>query len=309
MTQTLFRKTEPCEATSSCEEPLAQPSLLQIQPIELDAGPQTIETTPFVIGRDQACQVTIPDASVSRFHCEIRRTANGYVLTDLESTNGTFIRDREIREHPLVAGDQIRIGNRIFKFITSDHFEAQYHEAVYAMMTRDGLTGIWNKRYFMDVLSREVARAKRHLQPLALVLFDIDFFKQVNDTHGHLAGDDVLSEISSRIGAELRQDEVFARVGGEEFAILLGDVDRAEAMKMAQRCAEVVRNAPFQTCAGLLSVTISMGVAVSDPASASSPQTLLEQADQCLYHAKENGRDRVSGTPRGGGDTGKDCVG
>jgi len=268
--------------------------LLQIYPLELDAGPKSIDSFPFTIGRDESCELSVPDSSISRNHCQIQKSEKGFLLSDLGSTNGTFIGDREIHEQLLAAGDQIRLGNRIYKFMTSDNFEAQYHETVYSMMTRDSLTGVWNKRYFLDVLTRDLHRGIRHGHSVALILFDIDFFKKVNDTHGHLAGDDVLAEMGQRLGDQLRCDEVLARYGGEEFALVLSDFQLDEAVATAERCREAVRSSPFQTSAGPLDITISLGVAVAQGTDEMSPTDLIQRADDFLYLAKENGRDCVA---------------
>ena len=294
MTQTIYQRT----MYSSTPVPQASADdsgcLLQIHPLEIEAGPLPMETTPFVVGRDETCELSIRDTSISRRHCEIRKTPAGFFISDLGSTNGTFVNDEEIKECLLKAGDQIRMGNRIFKFMTSNQFEAQYHEAVYSMMTRDSLTGVWNKRYFMDVLARELTRGHRHSRCVSLVIFDIDFFKKVNDTHGHLAGDEVLAEIGHRVSSELRSDEVFARYGGEEFAVILSEVSLADAAETAERCRRAVEARAFPTSVGELPITISVGVAVADGSDECAPSELIERADKCLYEAKRGGRNRVS---------------
>jgi diguanylate cyclase (GGDEF)-like protein len=257
--------------------------------LEIDAGIVHIPTSEFTIGRDTSCDLQLNDDSVSRSHAAIERREPGYYLTDLDSTNGVYVNDRAIDQCELRAGDRLRFGNHIFKFL--DHIEAQYHETAYAMMTRDGLTGAYNKRYFMEVLNRHEQRCRRRRLPMSLVLIDIDHFKQVNDTYGHLAGDEVLQELSSRVQQITREDEVFARFGGEEFALLICDGNLREAVQLAERCHSLVRSTPFETSAGTIPVTVSGGVAEYDMASPASE--FIERADQKLYKAKKSGRNQI----------------
>ncbi|QDT03978.1 Response regulator PleD [Rubripirellula lacrimiformis] len=294
MTQTMFQQTVAAIALESAPG-VNQDTvcLLQIHPLAIDAGPVAINEFPFVIGRDASCNLTIHDTSISRRHSVIERTDTGFTLRDLGSTNGTYVGDQEVTQHALVAGDQIRLGNRIFKLLTSNHFESQYHEAVYSMMTRDGLTGVWNKRYFTESLERDLKRSQRNGRAISLAIMDIDFFKQVNDTHGHLAGDEVLIELGERIQAELRGDEIFARFGGEEFAIILNEMQLEDAIRAAERCRIAIQSRPFQTSAGPLDITISVGVAVSSDESQLATE-FIQNADAALYEAKHDGRNRVS---------------
>jgi predicted component of type VI protein secretion system len=143
--------------------------LLQIHPVDLGSNLITIGEKPFVVGREDTCDLTVPEKAVSRRHTEIVKTPAGYVLNDLGSTNGTWVNESKTDTCLLKSGDRIRIGGRIFKFISTDQVEAQYLEAVYSMMTKDSLTGAWNKRYFKDMLSREMKRRARTRRPLSLL--------------------------------------------------------------------------------------------------------------------------------------------
>ena len=268
--------------------------LLQIHPLEVSGQLVELSRDATVIGRDSSACFCIPDASVSRRHAVIERREHTYTVTDLGSTNGTSVNERNIRSAELSPGDRIQFGSYIFKFLSTNHIELQYHEAVYSMMTRDGLTGTLNKRSFLDIIQREFRRSLRRHTPLSLILFDIDHFKSVNDTHGHLAGDEVLQEIGRRIETVISDHDVFARYGGEEFAILLADVPSREAVNTAEACRAAVAESPFPTSAGPLPVSISAGVAdVSGLASAESPTDLIKAADIHLYAAKNGGRNRV----------------
>jgi len=154
----------------------------------------------------------------------------------------------------------------------------------------DPLTGLFNRAYLMQFLPREISRARRHGRPLAVAMFDIDDFKRINDTHGHLEGDRVLVKAAGLIGENLRDIDVAARYGGEEFAVVLPDTGRAGAFVVAQRI-----RVSFETGlrSGREAVTVSGGVA-SYPADGLTPQQLLQCADQGLYRAKAAGKNRVA---------------
>ena len=158
-------------------------------------------------------------------------------MADLNSTNGTFVNDDVVREQRLRDGDQVRIGRSILKFMTGENIEVHYHEEIYRLMTVDGLTQIYNRRYFNEALEREFNRSKRYDRALSLIVFDIDHFKRVNDTHGHLAGDNLLRQIATAVKPRLRREDIFARTGGEEFGILVPEI----ALDGARITAEKVR--------------------------------------------------------------------
>jgi len=268
--------------------------LLQIYPLDLNRRLVELSGNGLLVGRDPASDIVINDQSVSRRHSRIERHENGYIVVDLGSTNGTHVNEVRIAKAPLSSGDCIQFGSFIYKFLSSNSIELQYHETVYSMMTKDALTGTFNKRYFMDVISREFSKAAHRRLPLTLILLDIDHFKSVNDTYGHLAGDEVLREMGKRVGEVVAQHDVFARYGGEEFAILLAGVNYEEGGAVAERCRTAVATKPFSTAVGELPITISLGVAefgsLSNP---EKPEQLIALADEKLYEAKKSGRDRV----------------
>src|SRR5216683_5965160 len=140
---------------------------------------------PVVIGRASDCDVRINDHSVSRRHARIQPGADGYYAVDLQSTNGTYINDMPASMYKLKDGDYLRVGNCIYRFLMGGNVEAEYHEEIYRLTIIDALTDIHNKRYLLEFLDRELARASRHDRHLALVLFDVDCFKAINDEFGH----------------------------------------------------------------------------------------------------------------------------
>ncbi len=268
--------------------------LLQIHPLDLNHQLFELTESSVVVGRENTAGLCIADSSVSRKHAIIERSAEGYQVTDLNSTNGTCVNETRVESSRLVPGDRVQFGGFIYKFLSSNHIELQYHEAVYSMMTRDGLTGTLNKRYFLDIIGREFQKSCHRGTPLSLILFDIDHFKSVNDTHGHLAGDEVLKEMGRRIGNVVADHDVFARYGGEEFAILLTSVSLEETVDVAERCRLAVESETFPTSVGPLPITISVGVAefaaLTQPKNANE---LVQAADEKLYVAKRSGRNRV----------------
>lgn len=249
---------------------------------------------PLVVGRGDDCDVRITDNSVSRRHARIERDVDGFVVSDLGSTNGTFVND-----HPLDGptsihdGDYLRVGNCIYRYLAGGNIEAEYHEEIYRLTIQDGLTRVHNQRSLGDFLDREVARSARHHRPLSVLMFDIDKFKAINDTHGHLCGDFVLRELAACVNVTVRKEDLFARYGGEEFALVLVETPREEACRAAERVRGLVEDFSFRFEATTIRLTVSVGVATTSGDADITPAKLLKQADDKLYQAKRGGRNRV----------------
>lgn len=247
------------------------------------------------IGRSPEAEVSLPEVpSISRNHARLEYRDGVVVLRDLNSTNGTAVNDRRIDgPTPLRSGDRFQIGAVHFKFLHERDVEHAYHNAIFELVIRDGLTGVFNKRKFDEEIDREFARARRYGRALSLVLADIDLFKSINDRHGHLAGDFVLQQISARMRDALRAEQVLARIGGEEFAVLCPETDASGAVEVADKLRHGIVAAPF--CPGNLRIeaTCSFGVAERSEAMA-APAELLAAADRALYRSKSEGRNRVS---------------
>jgi len=271
------------------------PKILRIHPVDAGAKLRSINSDQFVFGRNIDCDIVVEENLASRRHAKIICNGSNWFIVDLGSTNGTWVNEERVDARKLESGDRIRVGRWIYKFLNSDNIEAHYHESVYQMMTQDALTGAWNKRYFTDVLEREIYRHRRSHQPLGLLMIDFDGFKAINDNHGHATGDEVLAEFGRRIGASIRVSEIFARFGGDEFAVVLLDSDREKAKLAAERLFQAVVSSPCVTSSGVLDCGSSVGFAVSDSSDSMSADELLEAADQKLYVAKNAGRNQIVG--------------
>ena len=245
-------------------------------------------------GRSSKCDIQIDQESVSRNHAKIINTGKSIILRDLGSTNGTYVNDELIDEYVLQDGDLIKIGRTIFKFLAGSNIENAYHEEIYRLTTVDGLTQIFNKRYFLETLEREISRAHRYHRELSLILFDIDLFKSVNDSHGHLAGDSVLRQLAAVLKQKIRREDIIARYGGEEFAIILPEISGANALLFAEKVRKLVEKTGFRFEDIRIPITVSVGVATMDE-SVQDTTAFVHLADRQLYQAKSEGRNRVCG--------------
>jgi diguanylate cyclase (GGDEF)-like protein len=253
------------------------------------------ETGSLVIGRDPAADVTLNDERCSRRHARIYADGAGTIFVeDLGSTNRTLVNGDAVEgPRELADGDRIHIGtSAILKFSLQDELEERFQKNLYHSATRDPLTGAFNKRSFVESLGRAVRHYERTKAPLALVLFDLDHFKRVNDTWGHPAGDEVLKAVCQAVSGALRPDALLCRTGGEEFAVILASTTAAEALSVAVRLGFVVRVLPIPIAGGSLRVTLSLGVASISSATPTA-EALVAAADEALYRAKRGGRDQA----------------
>lgn len=246
-----------------------------------------------VIGRGDDNDIVLDMDNVSRRHAKVVSRKEGYFVEDLGSTNGSYVNDDEVKSRQLMNGDLIKIGGAILKFLQGGNIEALFHEEIYRMTIVDGLTQVHNKRYFLEFIDREMARCARYDRPLSLILFDIDFFKKINDVHGHLAGDFVLKRLAEVVSKHIRKEEAFARYGGEEFAIIMPETNGARARVFAEKIRRMVEVAEYQYEDRMISVTVSLGIA--EMGGHRDPHSFIKAADEMLYLAKDNGRNRVEG--------------
>jgi len=248
----------------------------------------------YIVGRDSEAGFVVSRSSVSRQHARLFcDDAGNWWVEDLSSTNGTFVNEVRIRAQQLNDADQVRFGDSIYKFLWGSNIESAYHEAIHNMAIQDGMTGIHNKRFFMEFLEREIAVASRHGHPLTLVMFDVDHFKQVNDTYGHLAGDAVLKDLAARIRPRIRREDLFARYGGEEFACVLPSTALPGGIVFGEHLRTIIEERPCIFDNQQIAFTISVGVTTLHRETGVDPAALIKRADDNLYTAKRTGRNRV----------------
>jgi diguanylate cyclase (GGDEF)-like protein len=220
-------------------------------------------------------------------------------IEDLGSTNGSYVNGVPVKGRAtLKSGDRFQTAAVHFKFLHEQDVESAYHLAIYELVAKDGLTEIYNKRKFDEEFQRELSRAVRHRRPLALVMFDLDDFKRINDTYGHLCGDFVLKQVASAARDLVRPEQVFARVGGDEFVILAPETNAAGAEALAQKIRERILSLDYHYGETPIAITCSFGVAELGPEMA-VPQDLYQAADDALFQGKRGGRNRVSVKPAG----------
>jgi diguanylate cyclase (GGDEF)-like protein len=251
-----------------------------------------------IIGRGKEAHVRIDDAGASRNHAKIVVSGDGkYVLEDLGSTNGTFVDGARIdKTVELKSGDRVRFGASVtLSFAILDAQAETLQHQLYESSVRDPLTRAHNRRYLVERLSGEIAYAKRHGTEFALILFDLDHFKHINDTYGHLAGDDVLRGVASLISRMIRAEDVLARFGGEEFVVAVRGIEKDHLMRFAERLRVAVERQEMVADATSVRITASIGCAslAELPDTHRNGDGLLRLADERLYCAKSQGRNRV----------------
>jgi diguanylate cyclase (GGDEF)-like protein len=247
------------------------------------------------VGRGAQATFRVADMGASRVHIRFEIDEDQRVrVTDLESRNGTYVNGQKIFSTILEDGDKIRIGTTtILKFSYTDKLEEEFQQQLYDSTIRDPLTRLYNRRHLLSQLEAEFSFSARHGTPFALIMLDIDHFKQVNDTHGHQIGDEVLVTFSVLLKRSLRTEDMPCRYGGEEFAVLCRGLSSEVAQRVASRLLRAVENAELVSHLPAVKVTVSAGVAALPAAELTTPAQLIEAADQALYSAKRTGRNRV----------------
>jgi diguanylate cyclase (GGDEF)-like protein len=245
-----------------------------------------------IIGRSSDANLYLPDPHVSRMHAKITLDKNGKVsIFDLRSSNGTYVNYHRVSSAELVSGDKLMIGTTIFKFLSSNDIEAVLAKELYDAATRDPLTGVFNRRYFFDVLKREFSAFKRYGSVYSLCLVDIDFFKRINDTYGHIVGDFVLKHVADTLQNSIRGSDILCRYGGEEFVIVFTNTSLDKASSACEKLRSAIEVSELIFESKLIKITVSIGAA-SVSKSDTDPTDLIKRADSKLYQAKESGRNK-----------------
>lgn len=283
----LERKTEETRWRRKTARARPQGVLVQIHPRVSVEPPFVLPDRAVILGRSEDCDLIIDDGGVSRHHARVEPRDGVFVLTDLDSTNGTVRNGEPVKSVRLGDGDNLQLGDAVFRFLDANNLEAAYHQEMYRLSTRDALTGLPNRRCLEQFLTREVSRAFRHTQPLAVLLFDVDHFKQINDQLGHPAGDYVLRELAHALRNEVRDEDLLARQGGDEFAWVLVETNATGAAECARRARGIVAGHPFCFEGKRCAVNISVGIATAHGPWVSASE-LLGRADSALYEAKKH---------------------
>jgi diguanylate cyclase (GGDEF)-like protein len=244
------------------------------------------------VGRDPDVEISLENNDLSRRHALFAQRRGAWTVTDLGSTNGTLVNDRlATGEVVLTDGDLIKVGGVILKYLAGGNVESHFHEEIYRMTVHDGLTGVHNRRAFLELMEREIARSARYGSRLSLALIDLDHFKQVNDTHGHQAGDLTLQRVARAAARLVTPEQMLARYGGEEFALVLPELSAEEARAVCEHVRFAIANEIIDWNDQRIAVTVSIGLATSNESM--SVSDLISAADAELYRAKQAGRNRV----------------
>ncbi|MBK9154916.1 MAG: GGDEF domain-containing protein [Chloracidobacterium sp.] len=270
---------------------------------DLIAVPIPLEREQVELGREIGSDVRLNDSKVSRRHALILTSEDPitgkplYTLKDCDSRNGTFLNGQRVTEEVLHNGDKIGIGDQLLRFDLLDEIDREYQRLIHRLISHDDLTGLLSGRSFFSELRREAERAKIERRSFCVLMMDIDHFKNVNDTFGHLTGSKTLEEIGETIINCLRSGDAAARFGGEEFAAFLLDAEVGQAFVAAERIRSEIETRAFSIVrqgqvGGTHHVTVSVGIA-SFPDDSSDPIELVEMADSALYRAKREGRNKT----------------
>lgn len=245
------------------------------------------------VGRAVGNDIPLDDDSVSRHHAVFERRDDAWFVVDKGSVNGTYCEDVRVSpELALENGARIRIGQTIFKFLESADVEALFHEEIHKLSVFDALTRIHNRRFLHDALEREILRARKAEHGLALLLFDVDYLKRINEVHERVGGDFVLEELAALVQTLVGPGDIFARYGGQEFCLALPATDPGNAFAFADMLRRTVQEHPFEFAANRIQVTITVGVA-SLTAEDSDANAFLERATKIHYIASRQGRNRT----------------
>lgn len=246
------------------------------------------------IGRAPDSDIVINEQSVSRKHARVHVTNDTIDIEDLNSSNGTFVKDARINSRvALHDGEIIRLGTILFKYFSTTNIDSLTVDKIYRMTNIDAPTQAWNKKYLTEQLQTEFNYSRRSGRDLSVIYFDLDHFKKVNDTYGHAAGDLILKETAGLVKSFIRKDDIFCRFGGEEFVIVLPNTNSKVAQDLAERLRQQIGQHAFKYEGKKIQQTVSLGVSQLNKDMADA-DALLADADRKLYLSKTNGRNRVT---------------
>jgi len=251
----------------------------------------------FTIGRAPENDLCIRDQSISQRHARVVLTAAGAVFVeDLSSTNGTYVNGEKVVRHALWDGDKVYIGpHHALKFCYLVNAAPDTAGSAEAAGTRDALTGVYARQYVLMRIDENFIQAKMRHEDLALIMFDVDSFEEIEETHGSGAGDMVLREVAKVVSSVLRREDVFARYDNHTFLVLLHNLTEAAVVVLAQRIGRVVKNHPFLHDGGKIRVTVSLGIG-GLTRNMKNAMDLIGDVQGFLDKARRAGRDTINGT-------------
>ncbi len=276
----------------------APPALVILMGPNAYVGKQfPLSASDYILGRSHTCSIQVDDQSVSSNHARVQVVAGEATISDMGSTNKTLVNGNTLQPgvpFKLRNNDQIKTGNVILKFLEKGNIEAFTNRELNEKATRDALTGAFTKGALIERGPEVMKRAQTLGEELSVIVFDIDFFKKINDQFGHSAGDHVLRELGRIIGTKLtRSEDFFARYGGEEFVSILINTPLPSALEVSERIRTTIQGTSFQFENRMIPVTVSVGVATRLP-NELIWENFFKRADEALYSSKQNGRNRVT---------------
>jgi diguanylate cyclase (GGDEF)-like protein len=280
------RQARPVQAALPCLQLLSGPN----------AGRLFILTDSLAVGRDPGSAIHLDDEGVSWHHAQLVAEIGAVSLQDMGSTNGTYIGHESVERRRLTGGEVIHFGpSSLAKFGYLPQPEIDLALRLFDNATRDHLTGVLNRGSFLERLQQEIALGQRQELRFSLAMIDVDFFKKINDSYGHPAGDAVLKQLAGTFRSHCRFEDIVGRFGGEEFIVLIRNLGPDPALEIAERVREAVANESFWVPQGdqelELMVTISLGLI--GWSKGMSQEQILARADEALYQAKQSGRNQV----------------
>lgn len=255
-----------------------------------------------IVGSSADADLVIQDHGIAPRHVRVTAAGGGMLVTDLGSESGTYVDGVRVAEAPLADGARFSLGpHTVLKLVASQDVEAQYQRRLAEGALHEPLTGLYNRRHFLDRLASELAAAQRHGRALSLLAIDVDRFAQVNETHGPLAGDEALKVVALVLQGAIRKEDVVARSGGEQFFVLARETGLTGARALAERIRRAVERSRSAYGGAEIALTVSVGVTVSIGLAQFEPgrtvQQMVESAERALRQAKESGRNSVVAAP------------
>lgn len=289
---TLLKQTT-SNATGDAEGSIAlEPYLVILS--GLDQGKQYHLNLQFnSFGRTGNVDIKLSDDKISRNHGMLILYPDYIVLEDLQSTNGCYINEIKVDKQIVEPHARIRVGNTIMKIEYKKASEVELEKDLYRAANTDVLTNVSNRRAFMIRAQEEISFSKRANNEIAIIMCDVDHFKQTNDKFGHLAGDYVLKELAQLLHTQIREHDILARYGGEEFIMLLRNTDIDSVIAWAERIRSIIEQHPFTFEESNIPTTLSIGICCLSGENIDTLDKMIKSADNALYQAKHNGRNRV----------------